>query len=94
MKKNLVLSMVLFAVAAVGLSACTDNASTRMYGGTSRVDLPVGRKLVNITWKEADIWYLTRPMEEGDTATSYEFKESSNYGMMEGTIVITEHASK
>jgi hypothetical protein len=49
-------------------------------------------KLVNITWKEDDVWYLTRPMHSEEVPEEYTFKESSSFGIMEGTMTIKEHA--
>ena len=54
------------------------------------INLPKGRKLVNVTWKETEIWYLTRPMDTSDVAETYQFHEESSWGMVEGTYNIVE----
>jgi len=72
----------------VGLSGCQIGAKS--FGGSYTVNLPKGEKLVNITWKESALWYLTRPMTEQDKAETYKFKEDSTYGVMEGTVTIKE----
>jgi hypothetical protein len=46
--------------------------------------------LVNVTWKETQIWYLTRNMDSNDVAETYEFHEESSYGVIEGTYKIIE----
>jgi hypothetical protein len=46
--------------------------------------------LVNVTWKESQIWYLTRPMTSQDSCQIYTFHEESSWGMMEGTYTIIE----
>ena len=75
-------------IAVVG---CTQQTRAKKFGGTATIDLPAGRKLVTVTWKgESHIWYLTRPMTATDTAETYEFKESSSWGFIEGTVVIKE----
>jgi len=54
--------------------------------------LPENTKLINATWKEGDsIWYLTRPSKTGDISETYNFNESSSFGMMEGKVIIVEH---
>lgn len=78
-------------LALVSTLGCTEQVRAKSFGGTLRTDLPADRKLVNVTWKEANMWVLTRPMRPEERAESYEFRESSSFGMMQGTIVITEH---
>ena len=68
---------------------------TKKFGGTTTVELPAGKKLVPYTvqWepKGADLWYLTEDAEEGYSPKKYEFHETSNMGVLEGTIVFQEH---
>ena len=73
------------------LVSCTENARVKHFGGTGEIDLPEGRKLVNLTWKENQIWYLTKKMRSNDIAETYQFQEESGYGMVEGTYIIREH---
>ncbi len=72
------------------MSSCTEQRRARKWGGTTQINLPKGKKLINITWKDSNIWYLTRDMTLADSAQTYEFSESSSWGMMNGTITITE----
>jgi hypothetical protein len=60
------------------------------YGGTINIDLPVGEKLAEVTWKDNNLWYLTRPMREGEEAETWTFQEKSNYGVMEGKVILKE----
>jgi hypothetical protein len=77
--KNL---LILSAVAITILSSCTDNQRARSFGGTETVELPENRILVNCTWKQDDLWLLTK-----DTITGkMYFNEKSSWGMMEGEI--------
>lgn len=62
----------------------------KAWGGTGTINLPKGRKLVTLTWKETQIWYLTRPMDSNDVAQTYQFQEESSWGMIEGTYNIIE----
>ncbi len=86
--------LVFLAVAVLGMSACTSNTKARAYGGTMTVDLPVGEKLVTATWKEANLWYLTRPMRSGEVPENYTFKEKSALGMIEGKVILNESVGK
>ena len=81
---------ILAIAVIVSMASCTQNERAKSFGGTATVNLPQGQKLVNITWKEDQIWYLTRPMSSTDTAETYTFQEESSYGMMEGTVILKE----
>ncbi len=73
---------VLIILAAVFTISCTDNSRARNVGGTETVELPTNRILINATWKETNLWILTK-----DTITNQMyFNEKSSWGVMEGTI--------
>jgi hypothetical protein len=72
------------------LGSCTDNNRVKNWGGEGTINLPKGRKLVNVTWKNTQVWYLTRPMTSTDVAETYQFHEESSWGVMEGTYNIIE----
>lgn len=74
----------------IGFTSCTQNEIARNYGGSETIKLPVGEKLVNITWKEEHLWVLTTDMKSDDSAHIYNFKEKSSWGVMEGNITIVE----
>jgi hypothetical protein len=74
----------------VMLGSCTENSRVKSFGGEGTINLPKGRKLVNVTWKETQVWYLTRPMNSTDVAETYQFHEESSWGMVEGTYNIVE----
>lgn len=67
---------------------------TKRIGGTTTIELPAGKKLVPYTvqWEPngSHIWYLTEDAEPGYQPKSYTFHESSNLGILEGTIVFQE----
>lgn len=78
MKKILVIAITAIAF----LTSCTENSRARKFGGTETVYIPAGRVLVNCTWKESDLWILTK-----DTATGEMFfNEKSSFGILEGEI--------
>ena len=72
------------------LGSCTQNERVKNWGGEGTINLPKGRKLVNVTWKGNQVWYLTRSMNSSDVAETYQFSEESSYGVMEGTFNIVE----
>lgn len=61
-----------------------------MFGGTSHVDIPNGEKLVNITWKNTDLWVLTRKSNVNEPRETYVFSEKSTFGIAEGKVILTE----
>lgn len=87
MKKIFILIATMFLATTI-LSGC--NSISRNFGGSTTINLPKGEKLVNVTWKEDSIWYLTKPMTSGDVAETYKFHEDSNFGVMEGTVIVKE----
>jgi hypothetical protein len=92
MKKILKVFVIgLFVIIVITmLSSCTKNSRVKTFGGSAKLELKPNRKLVNATWKDSNLWILTRQMKESDTAEVYEFCEESKYGMFEGTYTIVE----
>lgn len=82
--------LFILAIAAIAFTSCTENQRAKSFGGTANVNLEPNRKLVTVTWKEDQIWYLTRPMDSSEKAETYKFQEESSWGMIEGTVVISE----
>jgi len=72
-------------------TSCTKTERAKRYGGSFTIDLPENTKFVNATWKENNLWYITRDMDSTDVAQTYKFKEKSNYGVMQGTVIFVEH---
>ena len=87
MKKTIVLIATL---AILGFSACTENQRAKNFGGTAEITLPKGKKLVNATWKETSLWYLTRDMKPEEKAEIYNFSEESSWGIIQGGYIIKE----
>ena len=83
-------SSLLFALMVMSITSCTDQQMAKQYGGTETITLPENQKLVNATWKENNLWYLTKDMSETDSAETYTFHEQSNFGVWEGTVIIKE----
>ena len=67
------------------------NLFARHYGGKTSVTLPAGEKFINSTWDSGgNLWYITRPMKNGEEAETYTMHEDSNMGMLQGTVIIRE----
>ena len=86
--------LIFISIVAILFASCTKNEMAKNYGGTMTVNLPANTKLVNVTWKEDEIWYLTKPMNSADSAETYNFQEESSFGVWEGTVVLKELKSK
>ena len=90
--RAIVAFLLFFLILAVCLSFTGCQSAARNWGGTSTLDLPDNMKLLEITWKGEDsLWYLIRPMRDGEEAEEYRFEESSNLGFIEGTVIVKEH---
>lgn len=91
MKIKLLLAAITLSL---GLASCTENQRAKQWGGSASIDLPVNTKLVSVTWKDANLWYITRPMRSDEKAETYQFREESNFGALEGLYVIKESRNK
>ena len=87
------IAVVLILVIAIGFG-CTQNQRAVGFGGTAHVTVPPDRKFVNCTWKigkdTVSLWILTRDRKAGDSFEKFYFNESSNFGILQGEVVITE----
>jgi hypothetical protein len=72
------------------LAGCTENARARKFGGAATYRVEAHQKVVNVTWKEADLWILTRPAKDGEVPETLKFQEKSSLGILEGTIILQE----
>jgi len=79
-----------FIALALFIVGCTQNQLARSFGGTAKIQLPCNVKLVTATWKQDNLWYLTRQMENGEKASTYQFHEDSSFGLIQGDVIITE----
>ena len=81
---------ILAALLAFALTSCTENYRAKKLGGNMTVNLPPGKKLINATWKDNDVWYLVEDMEEGYTPKTKQLIENSQYGLINGKITFVE----
>lgn len=92
--KNLFIAFCTFALMAgmmIAIIGCTQQQRAKGWGGTATINLPAGEQLVTATWKETHLWYLTTKRPTNVPPRTYTFKESSSFGMVEGTVIIQEH---
>ncbi len=82
MKKLIILSLVLFS--------CTENTRAKRWGGSQTIELPPNVKLMEVTWKEGNMWYLTEPMDSSYIPKTKIFQEKSGFGVMEGNVTFVE----
>ena len=83
--KKLIVILLMFLC----LISC-DQSITRTMGGTTKIELEPGEKLVEATWKGDDIWYLVEPMDSDYVPKTKTFKESSRIGVLEGKVIFYE----
>lgn len=78
--KKLILAVALISLA----TSCTENSRARKFGGSEEITLKPNEKLLNVTWKDSDMWILT---QDTLTGKSY-FREKSSWGIWEGEIIL------
>jgi len=74
----------------VGFAGCTAQQRAKKFGGSATINIPQSEKLVIVTWKDDDLWLLTRTRRNNEKPETYKFQESSSWGVLEGTITIKE----
>ncbi len=90
MKKFWILSLIAVCTLVAALSISCDNAISRKFGGSTTINLPAGQKLIEVTWKDNSLWYLTEPMDTDYIPKTKTFQEDSNLGVLEGTVTFVE----
>ncbi len=85
--KKIILTLVFIAII---ITSCTEQTRARYYGGDAIIRLQPGEKLIEATYKDNDIWYLVEPMEDDYIPKTKIFRESSSYGILEGTVTFIE----
>jgi hypothetical protein len=86
--KRILLAVSVFAV--IWFTSCTEQTRAKSFGGNMTINLQPNQKLVNATWKNSDLWYLTEQGDSNFKPKRYTFQESSTFGMMEGTVTFIE----
>lgn len=81
--RKLILTMCACSLIVLG---CTENQKVKTWGGEGNLTLPINQELVNITWKQDNMWVLVKDY----TLKKYVFREYSNYGVLEGSYIIND----
>jgi len=83
---------IIFTLAAIiTLSSCTQNERVKRFGGSAQIDIPADRQFVNATWKDNNLWVITKTRTSVDTVhNQYQLQETSSWGIVEGSYTITE----
>lgn len=91
-EKILITTVIIIVVIATLLyfTGCTENTRARKFGGSATVELPIKQKLITATWKNNNLWLLTREMKADEAPETYKFFEKSSWGQWEGTYIIKE----
>lgn len=87
--KKKIIAFGIVAAMGISLTGC-EQAMTKSLGGNMTIKLEPGTKLETIDWEDDSLWYLTRPMRENEQPETYKLKQSSEFGVFEGTVTIIE----
>jgi hypothetical protein len=84
--------VIVFVIIGIGIWKVvgSPNWRAKTFGGSMTYALPAGEKFVNATWKEGDLWYITRKAKPGETTETYIFQEKSSLGVLQGTVTFVE----
>lgn len=86
--------LILFLLIIASFMSCTDNEMAKNFGGKQEIStgdsissdrsiIPKNEVILNVTWKENNMWILTR-----DTITKIvHFREKSEYGVFQCEII-------
>ena len=84
MKKLFLMALLVISV------SCTENQLTREFGGETNIKLPKGKKLIDATWKDNNLWYLYEDMDSNYIPKTKVFQEASDYGVLNGKVIFIE----
>lgn len=81
-------AVVIIGIVSIGWS-CSENYRVKKWGGKAEIVLE-NKKLINISWKNNDLWLLTRVMKSNDNVEVYHYIEKSSLGILQGEYIIKE----
>ena len=82
--------IILLITISICLCSCNEQIRTRVYGGEMTINLPAGQELMMVTWKDNDLFYLTRPMSPDYVPVTKVFQESFSGGKIRSTVYFKE----
>lgn len=84
LKNKIVKKLLFIALFAFMMVSCTENQRAKTFGGTTEYQIPNGETFVNATWKDDDLWIITK-----DTVTNLIYmRECSSWGIFNGTVIL------
>lgn len=72
------------------LTSCTEQERARQFGGTVKIQVEPGQKVMMATWKNNDLFYMVEPMEDDYIPKTKKLVESSSWRVMESEIIFIE----
>ena len=91
MKKIL---FILTCIVGMFSISCTEQQRVRNFGGTMTIDVEPGQEVMMATFKDEDLFYMTRPMSEDYVPTTKKLVESSSFGVLESTVIFKEYKNE
>lgn len=90
LKRKLIIGGTLLIIITIGYFVLSSQFGAKRFGGTYTIDLKENEKLSNITWKDDDLWILTRKAKNDETSEIYNFREDSKFNVLNGNVIIKE----
>ena len=82
--------ILLIITISICLCSCTEQERICRNGGEMTINLPEGQELMMVTWKDNDLFYLTRPMSPDYVPVTKTLKENSSFGIIQSTVYFKE----
>lgn len=77
--------LIVLTICLLTLS-CTDNQRAKTWGGKGVIQLKPNERLINLTWKNADLWLFVE-----DTVTHKMYlREDSSWGILNGSMEVIQ----
>ena len=76
----LALTALIFIMSACAEETKTEEIKTEVPKETI-LRLPACAKLINVSWKNDNLWYLTRPLRTKETTETYTFKKELGFSI-------------
>lgn len=82
--KKIFLTLAFLVIVVISFTSCTQNQRAKRWGGKQTINLQSNERLVNMTWKDDNLWILT----EDTIKHVFYFREQSSFGILEGQITV------
>lgn len=85
---NKIITIIMLSIIITSFTSCTDNQRIKYIGGKMEVSVPANEEFINATWKEDDLWIITRSKTKPNKYYMHEY--SGFYVVCNGTVIISE----